>query len=561
MHLPKLLIDAYSAGQSGIGGPGGCMRCPFCGNIDTQVKDSRPAEDHVSIRRRRFCPACGGRFTTYERVQLRDLVVVKKNGRREPFDRDKLERSIRIAMQKRPIESERLDQMISGIVRRLESMGETDIPSDTIGAIVMETLARIDTVAYVRFASVYKNFQAADDFEDFVSELRPAAARPRRGLSDHRGRRGVDAHRARSGAARAGPGLAQSGGRLPDRGGRDRGRARLDRRRRHAPRRDDRARPGGHPRPRSHRLRDARALQPQGRTPPCTGALIAAGVARVVVAIEDPDPRVNGAGVAALRAAGIAVEVGCLAAEAVTVNRGFLRRIAAGRPVLTLKLATSLDGRIATGTGESRWITGPRARAEVHLIRAQADAILVGAGTVRSDDPRLDVRDLGIADSNPVRVVVSGSLALPRDGHLARTADQAPLWLFHDSEADDTRRRAWSELGADLIEIPFHPDGQLDLSAMMQRLGERGITRVLCEGGGQLAAALLHADLVDELVCYTAGLTLGAEAIPRSARSRLPRCASPRTSAWLTWPASAPTCAAVGDANDLPGNAWRRANR
>ncbi len=152
------------------------MRCPFCGNIDTQVKDSRPAEDHVSIRRRRFCAACGGRFTTYERVQLRDLVVIKKNGKREPFDRDKLERSIRIALQKRPIEGERVDQMVSGIVRRLESLGETDIPSDRIGAIVMETLARIDTVAYVRFASVYKNFQAADDFEEFVSELRPPAA-------------------------------------------------------------------------------------------------------------------------------------------------------------------------------------------------------------------------------------------------------------------------------------------------------------------------------------------------------------------------------------------------
>lgn len=149
------------------------MRCPFCGNIDTQVKDSRPAEDHVAIRRRRYCPACAGRFTTYERVQLRDLVVVKKNGKREEFDRDKLSRSIRIALQKRPIEAERIDQMISGIVRRLESSGETDIASDTIGAIVMETLARIDTVAYVRFASVYKNFQEANDFESFVSELRP----------------------------------------------------------------------------------------------------------------------------------------------------------------------------------------------------------------------------------------------------------------------------------------------------------------------------------------------------------------------------------------------------
>ena len=149
------------------------MRCPFCGNTETQVKDSRPAEDHVAIRRRRFCPSCGGRFTTYERVQLRDLVVVKKNSKREDFDRDKMERSIRIALQKRPIDPERVDQMISGIVRRLESTGESDIHSDKIGEIVMDALARIDTVAYVRFASVYKNFQAADDFEDFVHELRP----------------------------------------------------------------------------------------------------------------------------------------------------------------------------------------------------------------------------------------------------------------------------------------------------------------------------------------------------------------------------------------------------
>ena len=127
----------------------------------------------MAIRRRRFCPACGGRYTTYERVQLRDLVVIKSNGKREDFDRDKLERSIKISLQKRAIENERMDQMISGIVRRLESLGDSDIPSKTIGEIVMEALARIDTVAYVRFASVYKNFQAADDFEDFVSELRP----------------------------------------------------------------------------------------------------------------------------------------------------------------------------------------------------------------------------------------------------------------------------------------------------------------------------------------------------------------------------------------------------
>ena len=152
------------------------MRCPFCAHDDTQVKDSRPTEDNASIRRRRQCSSCGARFTTFERVQLRDLVVIKSSGKREDFDRDKLERSIRIAMQKRPIDPERIDQMISGIVRRLESLGDTDISSKVIGEIVMESLARIDTVAYVRFASVYKNFQTADDFDGFVSELRPGGS-------------------------------------------------------------------------------------------------------------------------------------------------------------------------------------------------------------------------------------------------------------------------------------------------------------------------------------------------------------------------------------------------
>ncbi len=151
------------------------MRCPFCGSTDTQVKDSRPAEDHAAIRRRRLCSSCSGRFTSYERVQLRDLVVRKSTGRREDFDRDKLERSVKIALRKRPIEAERVTRMISGIVRRLETMSESDIPSARIGEIVMEALARIDTVAFVRFASVYKNFQEADDFESFVMQLRPQA--------------------------------------------------------------------------------------------------------------------------------------------------------------------------------------------------------------------------------------------------------------------------------------------------------------------------------------------------------------------------------------------------
>jgi transcriptional repressor NrdR len=147
------------------------MRCPFCGHNDTQVKDSRPTEDNAAIRRRRFCPSCGARFTTFERVQLRELTILKKSGKRAPFDRDKLERSVQISLRKRPVDQDRLERMISGIQRRLESMGEAEIPSSVIGEMVMDSLANLDPVAYVRFASVYRNFREAKDFEEFVEDL------------------------------------------------------------------------------------------------------------------------------------------------------------------------------------------------------------------------------------------------------------------------------------------------------------------------------------------------------------------------------------------------------
>jgi transcriptional repressor NrdR len=154
------------------------MRCPFCQHDDTQVKDSRPTEDNAAIRRRRVCPACGARFTTFERVQLRDLVVIKKSGRRLPFDRDKLMRSIQHAIRKRPVEPERVERMVNGIVRRLESSGETEIPSTTIGELVMQGLSNLDTVAYVRFASVYKNFREAKDFETIIGQLNDTDGKP-----------------------------------------------------------------------------------------------------------------------------------------------------------------------------------------------------------------------------------------------------------------------------------------------------------------------------------------------------------------------------------------------
>ena len=147
------------------------MRCPYCGNEDTQVKDSRPTDDASAIRRRRICPSCGGRFTTFERVQLRELTVVKKSGRKVPFDRDKLARSVNTALRKRAVDPERVERMISGVVRQLESLGDVEITSDQIGEFVMEGLKNLDDVAFVRFASVYKNFSAADDFRSFLSEL------------------------------------------------------------------------------------------------------------------------------------------------------------------------------------------------------------------------------------------------------------------------------------------------------------------------------------------------------------------------------------------------------
>jgi len=154
------------------------MRCPYCGSLDTQVKDSRPTEDSAAIRRRRVCSVCAGRFTTFERVQLRELVVVKRSGRRLPFDRDKLAKSFEIALRKRPVDSERVERMVTGIVRQLESQGESEVASERIGELVMEGLKSLDSVAYVRFASVYRNFREARDFETLIDELNEAAPAP-----------------------------------------------------------------------------------------------------------------------------------------------------------------------------------------------------------------------------------------------------------------------------------------------------------------------------------------------------------------------------------------------
>ena len=249
-----------------------------------------------------------------------------------------------------------------------------------------------------------------------------------------------------------------------------------------------------------------------GRTPPCADALIAAGIARVVAPVQDSDPRVEGRGFARLRAAGVEVTKGVMAAEAARDLAGFFLRIAEGRPRVTLKLATSFDGRIATATGDSQWITGPLARRYVHALRARHDAVMVGAGTARADDPSLTVRGLGIT-RQPVRIVVSRRLDLPLTGILARTAHDTPVWLCHGPNADPRLIEAWEGLGARLIPCAVQA-GQIDPAALLQALGQAGLTSVFCEGGGALAASMIAAGLVDELIGMTAGVMIGAEGQP-----------------------------------------------
>jgi diaminohydroxyphosphoribosylaminopyrimidine deaminase / 5-amino-6-(5-phosphoribosylamino)uracil reductase len=260
-----------------------------------------------------------------------------------------------------------------------------------------------------------------------------------------------------------------------------------------------------------------------GKTPPCADALIAAGLSRVVAAVEDPDPRVAGAGLARLREAGVSVETGLCAEEAAEINAGFFIRIRQGRPLVTLKLAVSLDGRIAAASGESRWITGEAARERAHFLRAAHDAVLVGTGTALADDPELTCRLPGLAARSPVRIVIDRQLRLPRDARLLAEADRIATWVLTSASADPQRQAALRDLGVEVIAAEEDASRRIDLADALRLLGERGLTRLLVEGGGRLAAALLRAGLVDRLVWINAPLLIGADGMPAIADLGLPK--------------------------------------
>ena len=250
-----------------------------------------------------------------------------------------------------------------------------------------------------------------------------------------------------------------------------------------------------------------------GETGPCTELIIGSGIARVVTPFDDPDGRVSGNGHELLRKAGITVESGCLEREAMHSHLGFLLRVVQGRPMISLKLAHSLDGKVATGSGESKWISGPASRRLVHVLRARHDAVLVGKGTALLDNPRLTPRGIGVGNF-PVRIVLDTNLSTPADSNLGMSARTGAVWICHGAAASGTRRDAWRATGAETIECGASQCGRLDLADVMARLADRGLTRIFCEGGPELATSLIRGGLVDRFLGFTAGIALGSDALP-----------------------------------------------
>lgn len=251
-----------------------------------------------------------------------------------------------------------------------------------------------------------------------------------------------------------------------------------------------------------------------GETPPCAEALIRAGVSRVVMATDDPDPRVAGRGRAALKAAGITVMAGVLEAEAREINAGFFLRVREGRPLVTYKVATSLDGRIASHSGASRWITREASRRAGHLLRATHDAIMIGSNTALVDDPDLTCRLEGLEARSPIRIVADSRLRLPLTAKLVREAKRVPTWVLARADTEPTRRRVLEDCGVTVLTFESGSTESLDMSAVLKALGARGLTRVLVEGGAELAATLMRAGLIDRIAWFRGNLVVGGDGIP-----------------------------------------------
>ena len=507
----KRLISRFPI-YPGLTPEGERMRCPSCGQLDTQVKDSRPTEDSAAIRRRRVCLACNFRFTTFERVQLRELVVIKRNGRRVPFDRDKLMRSLQIALRKRPVEPERVEQMVSKIVRELESLGESEVSSETIGETVMEHLRELDDVAYVRFASVYRNFREAEGFRGgarrAVRRGRAASPPPRAKMSDAapaHGRSALDQRFMQLALALGRRGLGSTWpnpavGAVVVKDGVILGRGWTQ--------------PGGRPHAETEALKRAGkaargatlyvTLEPcshHGKTPPCADAIIRAGIARVVSALDDPNPEVAGQGHARC-------------ANAASRSRSGWAPTRRGAPTPATSGACARAGRRCCSSSRSRRRQGRRRRAQAGGDHRR------GGAAARASDARADRRDPGRHRHGAVRRSGADLPAARHDGALAgagrarRAAARAALderrWRPRARlRPGCSPRRRLRHGGGDSARqgrrgVPRDGQGRPARSRArcLKTLAERGITRLMVEGGPTRRGLVRRADLVDEAALF-----------------------------------------------------------
>ena len=250
-----------------------------------------------------------------------------------------------------------------------------------------------------------------------------------------------------------------------------------------------------------------------GKTPPCADALIAAGIARVVAPIADPDPRVAGQGFEKLRKAGVSVTIGLCAERATRLNAGFISRVTSNIPLVSVKIASSMDGRIALGNGESKWITGDEARAYGHFLRASHDAIMIGSATALTDDPLLNCRLPGLEQASPVRIIADGRMRLPLTANLVRSAAEIPVWLLTRPDGDPLRKQAYRDAGVEVIETGMGANGVLDIKGILNAVAARGVTRLLIEGGAALIASVIQHRLAGRIFWFRAPRLIGGDGI------------------------------------------------
>ncbi len=519
------------------------MRCPFCQDTENKVIDSRESHEGSVIRRRRECLECKRRFTTYERVEELYPLIVKKDGRREAFDRDKIVNGLQKACEKRPVSVDQIEQTVGTIERMLQGMGEKEVPSSVIGEEVMRQLRdagrgglralRLGVPELPRHRRVHERAARArgpvqgGPPQASVRQGWPAVMRllTRARLKASRApraKRAADFDRAvaeffmRIALEEATKGLGRTtpnpavgavlvkGGRIIARGfTQPAGQA-------HA---EVMALRAAGPRARGADLYTT--LEPcnhYGRTPPCTLAILEAGVRRVICASSDPNPKVNGKGIARLRRHGVEVLTGVLEEEADRLNRAFFKAIDTGLPYVTLKAAVTLDGKLATATGDSRWVTGEPARAWVHQLRNRVDVVLVGSNTVRLDDPQLTTRLPGGGGRDPVRVVVDSHLSLKPKHTLFTQRSTAKTVLATLEDPAGRKARRFTEQGVEVWQVR-EKRGRVDLKALLARIAQQGSNHVLVEGGAGMYGSFLRERLADELALFLAPKLVGSQGL------------------------------------------------